>query len=619
VPQRIGWLLVVLAVFILPRPAAAELDPETKKPYRLRVVLHAEEHRALTPVFKGQLERELGGLLRNSFGPLVEVQVEQWDAAGQPILKEIERRGLGQALESWDNPLPGKTHFLLLRFAADRYEIQSRQHDHLTGLCTGAVRRAEVTDPRLVARAAAELVEQDFGVVATVTNVSGRDVEVAVKGGELPGVSLKRWIAPGDVLRVVRVVKDKERGEPLDWVLLRVSKELKDGRYLCRLFNRYEGDDLGEPAGVLGYRCLRVSAGPGRVRLRLVDEKTGRPLDGLVVRVRRSDFAEGRAEDLVTPASGLVVSGEVYDKAAFAQVVVNGDPKAQLPVLLLDDRPVVCPLGVIDDPQAERQALLKSRRDFWERRILDGLRAANERVRALNQEQQKSPEQTLLLAGKAHNALKADLENLGAEHKALRAADAKLDLHDGERLLAVLKQRGGELNTYIEGLDKALKEKTGEKAKALKANYERARLLETQADYQEALNLYEAILKDNPQETNVKADRDRLAAAWAIKSPAHEQARKYVYEEWPKVDLAGLPEHLKKARAALAELRKAGDRLTPRKILLTSVPLFTQLKNRQTAQRLDTEDGRAESQRLIRLGQEFRDFLREVTAYLGKE
>src|SRR5947209_1053967 len=161
------FLVALLALACLPRPAAADLDAETTKPYQLRVVLHVEEHRALTPIFQDQLKRQLEDLLRHSFGPLVNVGVERWQAAKHPVLKEIERRGLQQALEGWDDPddpWKGKTHFLLLRFVADRYEIQSQQHDHTTGLCTGAVRRAEVRGHSQVARKAAELVEQDFGV-----------------------------------------------------------------------------------------------------------------------------------------------------------------------------------------------------------------------------------------------------------------------------------------------------------------------------------------------------------------------------------------------------------------------------------------------------------------------
>jgi tetratricopeptide (TPR) repeat protein len=612
-------LVVLFGVLGLPQPAVADLDAETTKPYQLRVVLHVEEHRALTPIFQRQLERQLRDLLRHSFGPLVRVEVERWQAAEHPILKEIERRGLQQALEGWDDSLPGKTHFLLLRFAADRYEIQSRQFDHMTGLCTGSVRQAEVADGRLVARKAVELIEQDFGVVATVVGPpNGREIQVAVKGGAL-GAALKRWIGPGDVLSVVRVLKDKERGERMPWVLLRVTGEKGDGVYQCQLFNRFKLDTLAQEPGVLGYRCLRMAAKQVPVRLRLLDEKTGQPLDGVEVRVERANVTDGQAEKLV-PRKGLVVSEEVYDRAALARVLVDGAQQAQIPVLLLDEQPVVCRLGVVADPQAERLARLRDRRDFWMGRILDGLSVANERFHELNQQRNSNPENLLALARAGHKALSDDLTNLKLEREELRKADAKLDLGDGDRRLGALRKRGDELQKYIADLDQALKEAKGERAQKLKADYAKARLLETQAEYQEALEIYNAILKDNALETNVRMDRDKLAKAWQLHGPAHEQARKFIYETWPKLDLAGLQAELKKAGEALQICKKTGDRLSPRKILLASVTHAANLKKRlEAAQRLDSEQGRAEAKRLVQLGQEFRALLQELTAFVGKE
>ena len=37
----------------------ADLDPEAKSPYQVRVVLSVAEHRMLTPIFKQQLENDL--------------------------------------------------------------------------------------------------------------------------------------------------------------------------------------------------------------------------------------------------------------------------------------------------------------------------------------------------------------------------------------------------------------------------------------------------------------------------------------------------------------------------------------------------------------------------------
>src|SRR4051794_41287488 len=71
-------------------PARAALDPGLKTPYRLRVVLQIAEHRALTPVFQQQLERELAGQLQLTYGPLARVEVVRV----HPLLRDIRARGL---------------------------------------------------------------------------------------------------------------------------------------------------------------------------------------------------------------------------------------------------------------------------------------------------------------------------------------------------------------------------------------------------------------------------------------------------------------------------------------------------------------------------------------------
>src|SRR5206468_3837969 len=114
--------------------------------------LQVAEHRLLTPVFQQQLERELRGLLQLTYGPLARVEVVRVHR----LLKDIRARGL-QALDDWDELSKVKTHFVLLDFADGRYRLQARQHDGWTGMASPVTRRAEVAEPRLVARTAARL------------------------------------------------------------------------------------------------------------------------------------------------------------------------------------------------------------------------------------------------------------------------------------------------------------------------------------------------------------------------------------------------------------------------------------------------------------------------------
>jgi hypothetical protein len=75
-----------------------------------------------------------------------------------------------------------------------------------------------------VARLAALLVEQDFGVGGTVTEVKGDAVKIAIQGGELVK-SLDEWLPSKSVLAVCRIVKavGKERAELLERTILQVQ------------------------------------------------------------------------------------------------------------------------------------------------------------------------------------------------------------------------------------------------------------------------------------------------------------------------------------------------------------------------------------------------------------
>src|SRR5438128_2014385 len=69
-------LVVVFSVSLcLCGESPAALDPQLKNPYHLQVVLHIAENRFLTPVFREQVERDLGDQLRLAFGPLARVEV----------------------------------------------------------------------------------------------------------------------------------------------------------------------------------------------------------------------------------------------------------------------------------------------------------------------------------------------------------------------------------------------------------------------------------------------------------------------------------------------------------------------------------------------------------------
>src|SRR5438132_6683022 len=160
------FLLSALLVPLSAGAMRAQLDPELNKPYQLQVVLHISENRSLTAVFRDQIERDLRDSLQAALGRLARVQV----LPNHKLLPEVEAKGLGRALDGWNFITGTKLHFVLIDYVDGRYEIQARQYDGVAGLASPVVRRPPqpITDRLLVARSAALLVSEDFGVVGTV-------------------------------------------------------------------------------------------------------------------------------------------------------------------------------------------------------------------------------------------------------------------------------------------------------------------------------------------------------------------------------------------------------------------------------------------------------------------
>src|SRR5206468_9193227 len=103
----------------------------------------------------------------------------------------------------------------LIDYVNGHYEIQSRQHDGLTGQASPIVRIDRTRDRAFAARVAALMVEKDFGVLATFdawpAAPAGKPrgepplpVTIQLKGRGL-NASLGRWVQKGDVFSVVRM------------------------------------------------------------------------------------------------------------------------------------------------------------------------------------------------------------------------------------------------------------------------------------------------------------------------------------------------------------------------------------------------------------------------------
>lgn len=618
---RLAWLLVPLLALTGAAPARAELDAGADRPYRLQVVLHVVPNRFLTSLFREQVRRSLRDQLRLTFGPLARVEV----VAAHELLRDVEARGLEAALDrleaASERSADARLHFVRLDYAAGEYRLQARPFDGATGQAGLVVRRAATSDRAQVARRATELVVQDFGLVGTVRAAAGKEVTLTLQGGKL-GVSLDRWVRPGDVFAVSRVREGKQpRAARVPWALVEVLEAPRDGVCRGRYWHRYREDQLTDGPGVLGYRCLQLPARTGPLRLRLLDEQTLRPLDGVQLHVKRPGAP--KHQELTTGRDGVAVSGADYPKLALVRVVAGGAVRAQLPVAIVDDRTVVCRVKLA--PEAEGLAALEFRRDAWLRRVFEDVRLATERGAELKRLLGRSLTEALRAGQTGLKDFDAELARLDTERDELRqlARDRKLaattlDLREGEAQLDQLRQRRAELASFIERVGGVVKESATPETLTLTRLIEQARLHEAAADYEPALRLYRQVLKVSPGQAKVRERLERLEKAWEPRDAKHVEARKFVYETWPGLDAAGLKANLDRAKEAFATIRAADDRLTARKLLRADALHAANLKKQLDALKgRDSEDNRNRARELARLADGLRGLHAEIAAFLG--
>jgi hypothetical protein len=612
--------LAIAALALCSTAVRADLDPETDSPYHLQIILRFARHPVLTDVFRDQVKREVRDNLRAALGNLARVEV----TPNHPLLKEVESKGLQHALDGWNFVANGKLHFVFIDFVNGRYEIQTRQYDGLAGLASPVVRSSQTATPQLVSRNASLLIDQDFGLVGTLTKVNdGERVEVALKGSGL-GVPVDRWVKKSEVFAVTQIVNPGGAGQRAfrqRWTLLQALDEPKDGVCLCQLYHRYD-NPLPRSSGVLGYRCLKLGTIRAPVRLRVVsNDKLATPLNGRRVQIGATGF-QSAAEQKATNPDGFVQSEQSYLNIAFVKVLDVTTPLAQLPVEIVDDRTIPVPVSVV--PDAEPRGQLYLRRDRWLRRVYESLEVAISLVKDLNATVDQSREQALAKAEAGLKGLEADLANLTEERDTLRkdgeqlAKGNQLDLKLGEERLQELENHRQKLRDYIKELSEIIKSSNDPKKKKWQEMAAQARLMEDAADYNLAIATYEAILSQGAQDKQLQEELNKLKRAWAIKDDAHRKARTFIYETWPKLEKAGdMKSKVARARMAFEACKEAGDVLSPRKLYKTNVALSAKLAQELQSLRVeDNEDDRKTAGTIETVAGDLKQLSEDIAAYL---
>jgi hypothetical protein len=618
------------------------LDPELNQPYHLKVVLYLSDNAVLTPVFCDKLKRDLHDSLEAALGKLARVEVipiHQKDLEAKaklgalpeldPVqLKDVQVNGLRRPLDGWNFITGTKLHFVFVDYVDGRYEIQARQYDGVAGLASPVVRTppGPITDRQLVARSAALLISEDFGVVGRVVRRDGDKVDVAIKGGGVTGASLSPWLRRGDIFAVTQIVSQKASGQaPIqhsyrqDWTLLQVTDEPQQGVCHGRLFYRFE-NPLPLGAGVLGYRCLQVRTIRAPLRLRVVaKDSPGTPLSGRTIEVRAQGFEGPAAERLSTPGDGLIRTQQSYDNAAFVLILDNSERLAQVPVQLVDDRPVT--VAVDSKPGAEKRGQLLAQRGIWLHRAYDARDIAVGVVADFNKLIDKSHEGALAKLEEGMKSLHSELPNLSVEHDRLahEAASQKvaLDLSEGERVLEELRDQEQKFQERMKGLKEAVAQANDPGRRKLADMAVQAQSLEDAAEYEKAIALYDAMRADAPDDKTLENKVKQLHNAWDPKSPEHQKARAFIYETLPKVaNAAEMKAKLEETQKAFEVCRRAEDTLTPRKLLKVIGSITAKLVKELETLSVQNDDDRRTAETIKIVSEEMRKLSDEATEFL---
>jgi hypothetical protein len=641
------FLLSAAVVFVVgassalaqaPRPA----ESDTKTPYELQVVLHLADNPSLTDVFSDSLQRELKDSLQADFGDLVHVHVVR----EHPYLKDVLEKGLANALKAVQGRDGIKTHFVLIDFNGVDYEIQTCQYDGITGQPnpvivvdrdrTVIVRKEKTRDREFVAKAAALLVERDFGLIASFPSwpqgkTKPQDVRLEFKGGAL--AALDRWVKKGDVFAVVQVPNGNGPSATIPNAIVQVQDSPKDGTCTGQLYWRYEVLGGG---GNVSYRCVKLGTVSGPLRLRVVKasgpNNTLGPADA-ALELRRNGFsgenqtvlkADTRAGyfDSANPKLDLGAKG-IFDKVAFVSVVEGAKAKAsaEVPVPLLTDQPYLIKLTDKQDtnPIADLDKIA------WMRNVNDTFGALEYVIQDIQKlagkegtraEIIKKGQEGLDRARDDHPRLLARRDEL---FKTPTAADAR-DLKEMNGRLNSIKKRIDELNNFLLTQQEIEKQEKDPERLEWKAKIEQGKLLEKDLEYGRAIALYEKV-PEKFAPKDLKGHIAELHKLWDTDDEKYREARAFIYEVFPHLkDAVALQARLGDAFRAFEECKRVKDVIASQKLLAGIGLVLPRLakEGEELNPRL-RQDDEVQAKRLQAVGAELEKLLNDVKSYLERQ
>jgi hypothetical protein len=587
------------------------------------VCLRAADHPLLTPLFIESVSRQVSDQLTNYFGTLADVRVRtrgHWLLDAFPH-QPADRPPLSAA-DFRTHALREKIFLVHLDHADGFYRIAWRQIDGPTQQ-VGAVLARTTPDRPWVGKAVCMAIRDDFALIADVApSPSGQTARLAFRGGpeHLPLVtSLLREGAVFLPFWLLRV-RDELLRRPIPNTYLYVppGEDVRQARVVTNL-----ADPFPQRGVIVGCEAIKLNTQSGRLRLRLVDVDTGLPVvDGSVMANDRGFDALQDSDILARPDRlGCVLSPQAFQHLAHVKIS-HGGSVIRLPI------PITGPLcehvvklrldsaaGRKEDFHRELRFLIQDAQG-----ILTTQAAAVREFNELNRN--KRYEEALQIVRSARDYAEPRCQN--ANRSLLTLRDTARDWRDDatESLLqaagpqvALAAQRQTELRNLSYSLEKAV-EKKGAQERA-DVSIEQGQQAERRGDIDQALEHYDQALAEQPDQPALRRRHEELQKAWAVKNPAHDEARRFIYQQWSQAEITAVERLLPQARRAFETLQANRDDLSARRLSAANSEQLGHLNAivDQLAQR-GTEADQAELEKYVRLTEELASFQTAVADFL---
>jgi hypothetical protein len=244
--------------------------------------------------------------------------------------------------------------------------------------------------------------------------------------------------------------------------------------------------------------------------------------------------------------------------------------------------------------------------------------------------EEKRHREALADVKRAVDTLDGELGVLTAELARLRREAGRVEsnvgpvLEQGDVFVKEVRKRRETLLQWQDDLEKAIKEEKDQEPvrDSYLALLRRAATLQDEAEFGEAIKVYEEILQKHGERPDVRKKLDDLQASWKIKTAEQQQARDFAYGPWARVKtFEDVRTNLPKAREALDACKRAGDRLTALKLFLAATAAADVMV--KVVEELEKSD--SDVDRTVNLGQaqkvteELQAFIKDVSGYVRPE